>query len=700
MFKEATLDVENIRLTFEGARIFVEFDKRAEDDVMNTISFMEGASGGRVDRNLTGSISSEVYVSVKMRQRTGADKAPKMFVYQEEVAEQKYNEWRTAVENNVGGDATHLIKPVEGPGPEVKEIIFEEVTHVSSPNAFWLHCGDKVEENLDRLQEIISSVVNSLEAVESLQAVVKGGFYIAPFADEDDEEPCLYRARVTYVRGDLVTVFFIDYGNTVVLPFSELMIISSQLIRDHPDIVNIPGQALECRLAQLQPSSIRNSKGLWDEEVVARFTDLVTSGAAEGRLSAKIFSVLESSSSNGGAVVALETLMVKTDGQLQDARCALIAEHLAETAPESYLSKQNKQERKLFRAKDRASERDLRSKYNQRASQLRPVKDSSKLSVKVDGMSGPFSPLEHKVQCLHRHGSTKTVAIDSDSVNTVLLDQCPGERFDHYMVAASVRISPGGQGLQLYSCSWMPSRMGLGALATMIFSPRVEMRTNQDRTRITGCLSGLGPRTHWDKPEGQVTMAERTEGYYPEHDIETRFDVNINNEDVSTVNKIRHWMNQSLAKTEDGVMALTQVQTLDKSQKRIKEHLEELFTRTRFLQDKEPMPQGREYRWNMVDKQHRLGVKISGNINLDNQIFKMIDGLIVKAPEEQQVLETLLELHRIKNSSDYRLLPANLACPICPEFLGKEEEEQNLPNPKVLESAHAIYLHVTSAVHK
>ena len=57
-------------MTFEGARIFVEFDKRAEDDVMNTISFMEGASGGRVDRNLTGSISSEVYVSVKMRQLT------------------------------------------------------------------------------------------------------------------------------------------------------------------------------------------------------------------------------------------------------------------------------------------------------------------------------------------------------------------------------------------------------------------------------------------------------------------------------------------------------------------------------------------------------------------------------------------------------------------------------------------------------
>ena len=51
-------------------------------------------------------------------------------------------------------------------------------------------------------------------------------------------------------------------------------------------------------------------------------------------------------------------------------------------------------------------------------------------------------------------------------------------------------------------------------------------------------------------------MVERTENYYPEYDVETRFDVN-NNEDVNTVNKIRHWTNQSLAKTEDGVMGLT-----------------------------------------------------------------------------------------------------------------------------------------------
>ena len=636
MFREATVDVDSINLTFEGARIFVEFDKKEE--AMSMTSHMEGAIGGRENRNLTGSVGSEVYVSVKMRQRTGVNKAPTMLVYQEEVAEQKFNEWRSAVKNSLEGDVTQLVQQAKGPGPDIKEIVFDGLDiHISSPSSFWVHYGDKVEENLDRLQEILSSVVDTLEAVASPSALVKGGFYIAPFADEGEEEPCLYRARVTCLRGDMATVFFIDYGNSITLQAEQLKMISPQLIQEHPDIMSIPGQALECRLAQVQPSSIRNSKGLWDEEVVGRFKDLVTRGGTEARLTAKIFSVLDSGSSHGGAVAALETLMVKIDGKVEDVRIRLIEEHLAESAPESYLSKEDKHERKTHRAQKRVPKRDFRARFNPSTTQLRPVKDSTKLSVKVDGMTGPFSPLEHKVQCLHRHGCMKMVSIDSESVNAVLLDQFPGERYDHYMVAANVRMSPGGQSLQLHSTSWMSGRMGLGALATMIFSPRVEMRANQERSRITGCLSGLGPRTHWDKPDEEVTSAERTEAYYPEHDIETRFDVNITNEDVNTVNKIRHWMNHSLARTEDGMMALTQVQALDKSQKRIKEHLEELFTRKRFLQDKEPMPQGREYRWGLVDKQHRLEVKSTGNIGQDKDIFKMTEVIIIEVLHKYNV---------------------------------------------------------------
>ena len=76
MFREATVDVDSIHLTFEGARIFVEFDKK--DEAMSMTSHMEGVNGG--NRNMTGSVASEVYVSVKMRQGgSGPNKAPKMY---------------------------------------------------------------------------------------------------------------------------------------------------------------------------------------------------------------------------------------------------------------------------------------------------------------------------------------------------------------------------------------------------------------------------------------------------------------------------------------------------------------------------------------------------------------------------------------------------------------------------------------------
>ena len=49
------------------------------------------------------------------------------------------------------------------------------------------------------------------------------------------------------MQGSKVTVFFIDYGNMATLGVQELLVISPKLIQEHPDIVKIPGLALECR---------------------------------------------------------------------------------------------------------------------------------------------------------------------------------------------------------------------------------------------------------------------------------------------------------------------------------------------------------------------------------------------------------------------------------------------------------------------
>ena len=69
----------------------------------------------------------------------------------------------------------------------------------------------------------------------------------------------------------------------------------------------------------------------------------------------------------------------------------------------------------------------------------------------------------------------------------------------------------------------------------------------------------------------------------------------------------------------------------------------------------------------------------------------------VRAPENQQVLERLVQLHQMKDSGNIKQLPSQLACPIC---LDDEEVEDWLPDPERLDSLHAVYLHVTSAAHK
>ena len=53
------------------------------------------------------------------------------------------------------------------------------------------------------------------------------------------------------------------------------------------------------------------------------------------------------------------------------------------------------------------------------------------------------------------------------------------------------------------------------------------------------------------------------------------------------------------------LMRLSQPVSLDKAQQGIRRSLEELFTRERQLEQKEPLAAGQDYRWNLLKKQHR-----------------------------------------------------------------------------------------------
>ena len=98
-----------------------------------------------------------------------------------------------------------------------------------------------------------------------------------------------------------------------------------------------------------------------------------------------------------------------------------------------------------------------------------------------------------------------------------------------------------------------------------------------------------------------------------------RFDVSISNHDITSVNKIRYWLNQMLSKSS-GVMRLTQPVSLDRAQQGIRSSLEELFTRERRLEQKEPLPAGQDYRWNLLKKQHRMESNVTEQ---DQYIYKV-----------------------------------------------------------------------------
>merc|ERR1712112_454435 len=127
----------------------------------------------------------------------------------------------------------------------------------------------------------------------------------------------------------------------------------------------------------------------------------------------------------------------------------------------------------------------------------------------------------------------------------------------------------------------------------------------------------------------------------------------------------------------DQLMRLTQTISLDKAQKGIKEAMEALLLSEREVVEKEGLPSGREYRWNLRDEEYKLHKRISGE---EGFIFKMIDGVRLTGDVEADDVEVdhaevdhtelkmrkLVEMWEHMKKGDHTQLSVALTCPICP----------------------------------
>ena len=91
-------------------------------------------------------------------------------------------------------------------------------------------------------------------------------------------------------------------------------------------------------------------------------------------------------------------------------------------------------------------------------------------------MKGPWSPLEMTFHSMMNHGKMLTVRIDTDSVNSVCLNDNPADKSTRLLVAANVGQSADRSAMKVRDTSLLPAIPGLPQLVALLFCPTAEIR--------------------------------------------------------------------------------------------------------------------------------------------------------------------------------------------------------------------------------
>ena len=129
-------------------------------------------------------------------------------------------------------------------------------------------------------------------------------------------------------------------------------------------------------------------------------------------------------------------------------------------------------------------------------------------------LKGPSSPYEVSFYSLTKIGRMKSARIERDSVNSICLHNEPQDKHERLMISSFVGLNPSASSVIARETTLMPNINGLIYLLTLLFSPYVEMRTDEIKRSYIGALCGLG-------------FDNTNNPYFPEHDIELAFDTAI-----------------------------------------------------------------------------------------------------------------------------------------------------------------------------
>ncbi|KAM5128959.1 ATP-dependent RNA helicase TDRD9 isoform 2-T2 [Mantella aurantiaca] len=451
------------------------------------------------------------------------------------------------------------------------------VTEVVEVGHFW---GYRIDDrNSDDVLGRIAADINKQTLMHLSMRPYPDLICLAPFKNYDVLE--YYRAQILYISGKEAVVFFVDYGNQSKVELSYLREIPSHLL-------DLPFQALEFKICKMRPSARSMICGeQWSREASMKFNSLVNGSV----LVVKVFSIVH-------GILHVDGYRCFENLEKSSIRDLLIAYGYAEPSEESFESKKsNELLKELFIARNNGMMKHMHGFEKKEEKELidRLLESYQNKQYGYPNskgiLHGPYHPYEILFHSIIKVSKFRSVWIEKESINSVLVNDAPEESHQRMFVAASLSVNATGSLLMLRETSLLPSIPGLPALITMLFAPEIELRVDDMRREYTGVLCGLG----WQYKNLAV---------WPEHDIELAFDVRFTAEDLVKINMIRSAINKLVCYSHGGSINR---ECIGRLQEDVREQLLRLFQKESPREMIHAKCFEKLYQWNQVDARYVIG---------------------------------------------------------------------------------------------
>ncbi|XP_019406703.1 PREDICTED: putative ATP-dependent RNA helicase TDRD9 [Crocodylus porosus] len=399
------------------------------------------------------------------------------------------------------------------------------VTEVVEVGHFW---GYRIDENSLTLLQTLADEISRFVLMPLPESPHPDLVCLAPFPELENKR--YYRARILYVSGDS----------------AEMVLL----------------QALEFKICKMRPSAKSLVCGeQWSYGASQRFTSLVNGCA----LIVKVYSVVHS-------ILHVNLYCHSGIKDIVNIRDVLIREGYAEVAEESYQSKV------LL----------MMQSYPAVSSTSDAVYELVCASI----FSEFFICTSWLSLCCKTHFviffPSRTILIDKESVNSVIVHDTPADPFQQMLVAASLSVNATGSTMLLRETTFMPPIPGLPALLCMLFAPVIELRVDKDGKNFTGVLCGLG----WNQTLGTPVL--------PEHEMELAFDVHFDVDDIVEINILRTAINK-LVCYGPNVPICHGEERISQLQENARQKLLSLICKPKPREVITPKWYEKSYEWNQVD---------------------------------------------------------------------------------------------------